>query len=46
MGRWKQVIGNKLKARTFDNQKTEAKIGANILNTMSELGRRVFEVTS
>ncbi len=46
MGRWKQVIGNKLKARTFYNQKAEAKIGVNILNTMTKLGRPVFEVTS
>ena len=27
MGRWKTVIGQKLKARKFDNQTTEAKIG-------------------
>jgi hypothetical protein len=32
MGRWKMVIGPKLKARNFPNQKTEARIGTNILN--------------
>jgi transposase len=39
MGRWKAVIGLKLKARHFDNQKTEAKIGVSVLNRMTELGR-------
>jgi hypothetical protein len=43
MGRWKTVIGPKLKARSFPNQKTEAKIGAHILNRLTELGRPVFE---
>jgi hypothetical protein len=41
--RWKTVIGPKLKARSFENQKTEAKIGARILNRMTELGRPNFE---
>jgi|TARA_B100000959_G_scaffold276182_1_gene330583 hypothetical protein len=44
MGRWKTVIGPKLKARRFENQKTEVKIGTNILNKMTELGRPKFEV--
>lgn len=39
MGRWKAVIAPKLKARQFDNQKTEAKIGVHVLNRMTELGR-------
>jgi transposase len=39
MGRWKTVIGPKLKATNFDNQKTEAKIGVHVLNRMTELGR-------
>jgi hypothetical protein len=43
MGRWKTVIGSKLKARTFNNQKTEAKIGVRILDRMTELGRPNFE---
>ena len=43
MGRWKTVIGPKLKARSFPNQKTEAKIGTHILNKMTELGRAKFE---
>ncbi|TQM89654.1 IS5 family transposase [Roseinatronobacter monicus] len=46
MGRWKMVIGPKLKARSFPNQKTEAKIGTHILNKMTELGRAKFEVVS
>ena len=37
--RWKIVIGSKLKARNFDNQTTEAKIGVRALNRMIELGR-------
>jgi len=43
MGRWKAVIGPKLKGRRFENQQTEAKIGVTILNKMTELGRPVFE---
>jgi hypothetical protein len=43
MGRWKAVIGPKLKARRFENQQTEAKIGVAILNKMTGLGRPVFE---
>ena len=40
MGRWKAIIGPKLKARCFENQQTEAKIGVAILNKMTELGRQ------
>ena len=43
MGRWKQVIGPKLKARCFPNQRTEPKIGTRILNKMNGLGRAKFE---
>ena len=46
MSRWKTVIGPKLKARAFENQKTEAKIGVRILNRMTELGRPNFERTA
>lgn len=42
MGRWKTVIGPRLKARNFDNQTTETKIGVRVLNQMSELGRPEF----
>jgi len=42
MGRWKTVIGPKLKARNFEHQKTEAKIGVRVLNRMAELGRPEF----
>lgn len=45
MGRWKTVIGPKLQARCLDNQKTEARIGVLVLNTMTELGRPIFERT-
>jgi hypothetical protein len=43
MGRWKIVIGPKLKARSFPNQKTEANIGTHVLNKMTALGRTEFE---
>ena len=46
MGRWKTVIGPKLKARTFENQKTEARIGVRVLNRMTGLGRPRFERTA
>jgi hypothetical protein len=46
MGRWKTVIGPKLKARTFENQKTEARIGVRVLNQMTALGRPSFERTA
>jgi hypothetical protein len=46
MGRWKTVSGPKLKARTFENQKTEIKIGVRILNQMTELGMPNFERTA
>lgn len=46
MGRWKAVIGPKLKARTLENQITEAKIGARVLNWMTELGHLSFERTA
>jgi hypothetical protein len=41
--RWKTVIGQKLKARTFDNQTTEAKIGVLVFNRMTDLGRPEFK---
>lgn len=43
MGRWKAVLGPKLRARNFDNQKTEAYIGVRVLNRMTELGRPEFK---
>lgn len=45
MGRWKVVIGPKLKVRSFENQKTEAKNGVRVLNRMTELVRPNFERT-
>ena len=46
IGRWKAVVGPKLKARSFENQKTEAKIGVRVLNRMTEFGRPNFERTA
>ncbi|MEP5757848.1 MAG: hypothetical protein ABJ327_00770 [Litoreibacter sp.] len=46
MGRWKAVIGPKLKARTFENQRTEAQIGVRVLYRMTGLGRPSFERTA
>ena len=36
--RWKHCISETLRARNFNNQKTEARIKASILNTMAQLG--------
>ena len=38
MFRYKTIIGDKLKARTFDRQKTEIKIACKILNVMTLAG--------
>ncbi|MEP2473260.1 MAG: hypothetical protein ABJH45_17145 [Paracoccaceae bacterium] len=46
MGRWKAIIGPKLKARNLENQKTEAKIGVRIFNRMTGLGHPSFERTA
>lgn len=46
MGRWKAIFGQKLEARHFENQKTEAKIIVRALNKMTELRRRKFERTT
>ncbi|GIT89302.1 IS5 family transposase [Roseobacter sp. OBYS 0001] len=46
MGRWKTIIGPKLKTRNFENQRTEAKIGVRVLNRMSGLGCPRFERTA
>jgi hypothetical protein len=40
------VIGPKLKARSFESQKTEARVGVRILNRMTELSRPNFERTA
>ena len=37
ISRWKTVIGSKLKARRFETQQTETKIGVAILNKITEL---------
>ena len=46
IGRWKSVIGPKLKSRSFSRQITEIKVGQKVLNTMTALGRPVFERTA
>ena len=43
IGRWTGVIGPKLKSRSFSRQITEIKVGQKVLNTMTALGRPVFE---
>ena len=40
---WKSVIGPKLKSRSFSRQITKIKVGQKVLNTMTALGRPVFE---
>ncbi len=37
--RYKAIIGDRLRARHADGQKTEALIACNVLNGMAELGR-------
>jgi hypothetical protein len=39
--RYKTIIGRRLYARTLPNQRTEAKIGCNVLNRMTRLGMPV-----
>lgn len=46
MCRIKTILGHSLKSRTFSNQKTEAIIMANILNTMTSLGMPISERVS
>lgn len=43
MFRIKTILGSSLKSRSFKNQKTEAMIMANILNTMTSLGMPISE---
>jgi hypothetical protein len=38
MFRYKTIIGRRLHARTLPNQRTEAKIGCNVLNRLTALG--------
>ena len=43
IGRWKGVIGRRLQSRSFSRQITEIQVGQKVLNTMTALGRPVFE---
>lgn len=44
IGRWKDVIGSKLKVRSFENQQRDARIGVQGLIKMTNLGRAEFEI--
>ncbi len=39
MGRWKQVIGDELRAHTDERRATEVAVAVHALNRMLELGR-------
>jgi len=39
VGRWKQVIGDKLRAHTDERRATEVEVAVHTLNRMLELGR-------
>jgi hypothetical protein len=41
MFRYNTVIGRRLYAQTLSNQRTEAKVGCNVLNRMTGLGMPV-----
>ena len=41
MFRYKTVIGRRLQARNLSHQRTEAKVGCNVLNRMTGLGMPV-----
>ena len=41
--RWKSVIGPRLQSLSFSRQITEIQVGQKVLNTMTALGRPVFE---
>ena len=45
-GRRKMVIGPRMHARTFDDQKTEAKTGTQSLNKMTAPDRATFELVA
>ncbi|KZL20179.1 hypothetical protein PsAD37_03628 [Pseudovibrio sp. Ad37] len=46
MGRFEQLIGATLRLRKLNNQRTEAKLGVAVLNTMTALGSATFEKVS
>jgi hypothetical protein len=39
MGRWKQVVGDGLRAHSDDRRRTEVAVAVHTLNRMLELGR-------
>ena len=46
IGRWKGVIARRLQSRSLSRQITEIQVGQKVLNTMTALGRPVFERTA
>ncbi len=42
MGRWKQVIGDELRAHTDERRATEVEVAVHALNRMLELGRPTY----
>ncbi|MFA3916988.1 hypothetical protein [Ruegeria hyattellae] len=43
ISRWKQVIGDRLQADDFDNQRAETQIAFKTLNRMTAFGRVAYE---
>ena len=41
-GRWKQVIGDRLRAHTDERRATEVEVAGHVLNRMLELGRPTY----
>ena len=41
-GRWKQVIGDRLRAHTEERRATEVDVAVHVLNRMLELGRPTY----
>ena len=46
MNRWKQVIGNKLRAHTDERRATEVAVAVHVLNRMLEMGRPSYVRTA
>jgi hypothetical protein len=42
IGRWKQVIGDRLRAHTDERRATEVDVAAHVLNRMQDLGRPTY----
>ena len=42
IGRWKQVIGDRLRAHTEERRATEVDVAGHVLNRMQDLGRPTY----